>query len=229
MALIALLRCYLYSPYRFRKAFSFFAFCRKYRPHKIYFSQGDIEHSSIPILVSKLLGIDSVSYLPLFYDKHSVSARYGLIRDFLILFPFFRASSYITVDSYQSQLCLNRFNIKPRVLYNYVEPIQINLKQQIDYSSSSKVLSISIPARVSFKHKGQDILLSYISEFAAPLSRIARFHFYGEGSDSSHLSYLISKNHLSDFVFYHGHGSTQDIYNHSCILLPSLFEGHLSF
>ena len=116
-----------------RKAFSFLGVCRKYRPHRIYFSQGDIEHSTIPILVSNILGIDSVSYLPLFYDKHSVSARYGLIRDFLISFPFFRASSYITVDSYQSQLCLNRFNIMPRVLYNYVEPINQS-EATIDYS-----------------------------------------------------------------------------------------------
>ena len=113
----------------------------------------------------------------------------------------------------------------PRVLYNYVEPIDFHPKFQSDFSHSSQVLSISIPARVSFKHKGQDILLSYISEFAVPLSRIARFHFYGEGVDSSQLSYLISKNHLSHFVFYHGHGTKLDIYKHSCILLPSLFEG----
>ena len=85
MASIAQLKCYPYSISGLRKAFSFLGVCRKYRPHRIYFSQGDIEHSTIPILVSNILGIDSVSYLPLFYDKHSVSARYGLIRDFHII------------------------------------------------------------------------------------------------------------------------------------------------
>ena len=208
-----------------RKAWSFFLFCKRYKPDKLYFSQGDIEHASIPILIANLMRIPSISYLPLFYKKQSIGARLGLFRDILASLSFTRASSYITINTYQSQLCFERFNHTPRLLQNYVEPPLFSYSNESNLSCDSQYLSICIPARISFKHKGQDLLISYISQFIDELSAIARFHFYGDGVDSQKLTSLIKTHNVSHFVFYHGHGHANDIYKHHCLLLPSLFEG----
>ena len=108
----------------------------------------------------------------------------------------------------------------------HFNPYHIDRNLVPKFPSTNKGMSIAIPSKLLFIHKGQDLIFDMIEKYPVWKTRELNFNFYGEGPDRINIERRISELGLSNC---HLHGRLDDIgdiwkTNHA-LLMPSRMEG----
>ena len=188
-------------------------------------SQGTIELSLKGAIVSKWLGIKTVSYIPLCFPSSKMGIKFGKIRDIFNKRFYYLFDAFITISDEQKELIkIWNKNAKVFVLPNLVK---LNHLSESNYCFfKNRTIKIGVVGRISFKQKGQDKLI----EIAKLLKKNGiKFLIFviGEGPDKRKLQNQIKREKLDRFFVFTGWiDDKKKIYNIiDLLLITSNFEG----
>lgn len=181
-------------------------------PDIVVVCQGTIELGIKAVIVSKLLKIPVVSYIPLVIDLNATGSKFfPNIRNFINGKLYLLADAYVTISNYHKLELGKRTTRDVRVLRNWVDcflPVNdsdFNLKPDLKTWISAQKRNgqsiLLIIGRIEFKHKQQDKFLEYV--YNNLLNKNISILFVGTGSDQKRLSDVINDNRFEN-VYYAG-------------------------
>ena len=221
------------DPFRMVKAL-LFTLSIKSKYKTIILAQGDIELGSVFIVAGKILNVKLVSYIPYVHSFKVMNKFLGGLRDILARVVYRCCNDYITIsDCFRYDLINKNNGASVEVIKNNVSPPSIEWLRRrtchIKTNSSDGIIRIYIVGRVSFFHKGHDILvssLSLLSSDAIGFSKI-ELHVVGDGPDMEILEKICKS--LPQSIVTYFHGWVVDCWDIAIdadlIVIPSRYEG----
>ena len=203
---------------------------KELNPDFLIVSQGDMEFGTKGLIAGKMVGVATISYIPMAYSFREMRAKFSLCRDVLSNFFYRLPSAFITINEFQKEL-IWRHSKKP--VYVIHSPVDVENTSK-DYRKQEKIfdlkcIHIAVVGRIVFKQKNQDILPKIAQEFAA-IKQNVRIHVLGEGPDLNKLKRLVEKKRVSEVFVFHGWLNKKDLREFimtkvDIVLIPSHFEG----
>jgi glycosyltransferase involved in cell wall biosynthesis len=189
--------------------------------------QGTIEIGSLSLLVSRMLGFKTLSYLPITKKSKHLSVLLGGVRDYINKKIYYRLPhEIITISNFNQQELLNNFNVpksKSSIVYNYTEALST---QEIPILKKSEVFNFALIGRIDNVQKCQHAFLSKIIN-SNMLSNIV-FHVIGDNDsvESIALRKLCSGANNVKFHGWCGASEVTRLLNTmDGVVMPSSFEG----
>lgn len=191
--------------------------------------QGDIELGSVFINMAAQQKLDVISYIPYAHSFRKMHAKLAGIKDALGAVAYRRCTRYITISECFAD-DLRRWNPKARVrvLPNFVAPPPVAEIRGVGYHFTPRAdtLRILMPGRVSFRQKGQDVLMEALKRLAG-LSIAIEVVVAGDGPDLAALKAQAATLPASIKVTFLGWVNPiwEYAYDVDFIVIPSKYEG----
>ena len=172
---------------------------KRIEPDMSIISQGLVELGLKGAWASKLLRIETVSYIPLCFSFKSIGAPCGKLRDLLSVIYYNLFDAFITVSREQKSLIRSYLRAeKPvYVLDNFVDTEKA-AGDFIEHRSHDGTLRIGIIGRIDFRQKAQDKVVDIADQFRSRHVKV-KFIIVGDGEDTGRLMDMISEKGLNDY------------------------------
>jgi glycosyltransferase involved in cell wall biosynthesis len=189
--------------------------------------QGTIEIGSLSLLVSRMLGFKTLSYLPITKKSKNLSIFLGGVRDYINKKLYYRLPhEIITISNFNQQELLDNFYVpksKSSIVYNYTESISA---QKSPDSNESGVFNFALIGRIDNVQKCQYSFLDKVINKTV-LSNVV-FHVIGD-NDSAESIALRNLCNGAKNVKFHGWCGTNEVTRllntMDGVVIPSSFEG----
>jgi glycosyltransferase involved in cell wall biosynthesis len=191
----------------------YFLTIRRVNPNIVIVCQGTIELGIKAVIISRIMGIPTYSYLPIIINLIDTNSKWlPSLRNKINKYLYFLPNYFITISTDNiEKLLLIRNNINVFLLQNW---ISLKEKRQFNKCESNLInikinglikqekLIIGLFGRIAFKHKQQDLFFIEYSK----REHNNRFHFLiaGDGPDFDALKRLVSELNLADSVTFLG-------------------------
>lgn len=194
--------------------------------------QGDIEIGCSYLEECIKQNVKYVSYIPYAHDAKTVGKKLHIIREYYAKYLFSITKRYITISKiFENQIYSKSENSEVFIIRNNVRDLRDIITKRKDFLVSSEYLNrekkhICVIGRVSYKHKGQDLLLDALAQLdRETVSRIC-LTVIGEGADSPDLVNRANQIQGLDLVMAGWLNEPWDIaYKTDLLVIPSRFEG----
>ena len=222
----------LFNLYKIVKTKTFISQIEQECYSKIILVQGDIELGSV--FLGKYPDMDKIiSYIPYAHSAKKMSKHLYFIRDLFYPVFFNRNKNYLTIcNVFRDEILSINKNAKVYVFENKVRDLNKYKKLRSDFICMSEPLNkrkliITMLGRISFRQKGQDILIKALGLLdKIELNNIV-VNIIGDGPDKKSLESMIKIFGLEKITNIYGwENEPWDIaYNTDVIVIPSRFEG----
>jgi glycosyltransferase involved in cell wall biosynthesis len=189
--------------------------------------QGTIEIGSLSLLVSRMLGFKTLSYLPITKKSKNLSIFLGGVRDYINKKLYYRLPhEIITISNFNQQELLVNFNVpksKSSIVYNYTEALST---QEIPELNEYGVFNFALIGRIDNIQKCQYSFLDKVIN-KTELSKVV-FHIIGDNdsAESIALRKLCSRTNNVKFHGWCGNNEVTCLLNTmDGVVIPSSFEG----
>ncbi len=198
-----------------------------YKYDKIVIIQGDIEIGSNFLKMSNRQGINVISYLPYAHSFKSMGSKLGYLKDKLSKLVYRYCENYITIsECFKNDIFLLQPKAKIKVLKNFVDSVPISEIRGVGYRLEKKQNSFNIlmPGRISFRQKGQDILVKALCKIKHDNVNV---FFVGSGPDEKKLKELVKQLPKKINSIFVGWKSNlwEDANDKDIVVIPSQYEG----
>ena len=127
---------------------------KELNPDFLIVSQGDMEFGTKGLIAGKMVGVATISYIPMAYSFREMRAKFSLCRDVLSNFFYRLPSAFITINEFQKEL-IWRHSKKP--VYVIHSPVDVENTSK-DYRKQEKIfdlkcIHIAVVGRIVFKQK----------------------------------------------------------------------------
>lgn len=214
------------------KIWSIMKLIRKFNADIVIISQGSIGSCTIGLVAAKLLGVRTISYIPLVPNVSLHNKVIGSsLKECLNTFYYRLPDQYITV-SYGIKKKIVKQGISSRisVVYNGIDLSKYLFRDKVAsrsiYGIEDGNFVMGIIGRVKFTHKAHDLLIRAIAQNLQKLIGI-KLVIVGDGQDLDKLKKMVYLNKIDELISFIPW--TNDLsYIYSAIdmlLIPSWFEG----
>lgn len=174
---------------------------RSHHPSLLVAIQGNIEHSSLSLHAAKLIGLRSVSYIPVPHSNEQMGAKLGKWRDIFCRHLFQLPNAFLTITDEMANMLKLRGATSPiHIVYNGIDTSRFHTG---DKNEARKILSLPIEkhllgivGRIEFRQKQQHLLIEAIAS-ENNLAATCHLVFAGDGPDAQELSARIHAHQLS--------------------------------
>jgi glycosyltransferase involved in cell wall biosynthesis len=207
----------------FKDLFFLYLSIKKINPSKVVVIQGTIEISSLSLIVSRLLGKYTISYLPITKKASFLNVTLSGVRDFITKNIYYKLPhEIITISRFNKNELISSFDVKSdkiKIVSNFV-----HVDNHAAVMEFQKPFNFAIVGRIDFLQKRQ---LQLCEELDITNFSNIGFHFVGDSNSKESIE-LRSKFNLENI---HYHGWKDEGYINSLlrsvdgIIIPSKFEG----
>jgi glycosyltransferase involved in cell wall biosynthesis len=197
---------------------------RRISPDRVIALQGSIESSSGILLPSILVKMPVTSYIPNCNGYQESGAKLGRLRDMVNKSITYKLlHSIITISDGQKSIFSERWKVKCPI---YTVPNYVSTERfHGTFKPNANTLKIGLVGRLDFRHKRQDLFLSFVDE---QFRDDDGFEFILAGNGSDRDKELIRKGicNLSNVTYIEWLDNPQDLYRElDAIVLFSRYEG----
>ncbi len=191
--------------------------------------QGDIEISSLGLMVVKKFNLPNVSYIPVPHTLKLMKAKLGGIRDIFNSYLFKLPSSFITISESMRKILVERGVKNPiYIVQNGVDLSRFSSNEKIEEISElipkNKII-LGMVGRIEFKQKRHNLLIEAIGKSEILKNKI-HLIIIGDGKDKNNLKALINKYKLRENVSFFKWQDPVKFYKRmDFLVIPSRFEG----
>jgi glycosyltransferase involved in cell wall biosynthesis len=203
--------------------FFLFSSIKKINPLKVIVIQGTIEISSMSLIVSRLLGKNTLSYLPITKKATFLKVPLSKVRDFLTKNLYYKLPhEIVTISECNKNELISSFNVKSskiKIVNNFVD-----VDKTISSIKLKKSVNFAIIGRIDFLQKRQLELCEKLD-----MANLLDIDFHFVGDSQSKESIELRNSFDSDNIHYHGWKDEKYINSLlrsvDGIIIPSKFEG----
>ena len=207
----------------FKDLFFLFSSIKIINPLKVIVIQGTIEISSMSLIVSRLLGKNTLSYLPLTKKAKFLKVPLSKVRDFLTKNLYYKLPhEIVTISECNKNELISSFNVKSskiKIVNNFVD-----VDKTISSIKLKKSVNFAIIGRIDFLQKRQ---LEFCEKLDMANLLDIDFHFVGDSQSKESIE--LRNSFDSDNIHYHGWKDEKYINSLlrsvDGIIIPSKFEG----
>lgn len=199
-------------------------------PDYIVNCQGTIELGLTGLFAAKLLGIKSITYIPIVFDFAKMRGSYiHKVRDVINNKFFFKIAEQFIVPSMDQKKILSDKNpsAKIKIIHN---PIESNVLEKHGFRKrrKTKTLHIGVIGRLQFNHKNFILLINVAKKLIEKGFKTFKFDIIGDGEDIK-IIHRIKKEKIGSYFTFYGWLSADEIKKLLCdkidlVVLPSRFE-----
>ena len=200
---------------------------KKFRPDVCMVVQGTIEIGSLSLLVSRMLGYRTLSYLPITKKSKNLSVFLGGVRDYINKKVYYRIPhEIITISNFNQQELLDNFNVpksKSSIVYNYTEVLSAQEPPELN---GSGFFNFALIGRIDNVQKCQYSFLDKVINNTV-VSNVV-LHVIGDNDSAESIALRKLCSGVNNVKF-HGWCSANEVTHllnsMDGVVIPSSFEG----
>ncbi|WP_163339182.1 glycosyltransferase [Desulfopila sp. IMCC35008] len=204
---------------------------RDLEPEMILVSQGAIGLSNCGLRAAKMLGVKTMSFIPMAHPVSLVRGKSSFdvfVQESLYRWLYSLPDFFLTTNKTSSDYLHHRYHVRDeRILVSYygVKSEDVSPPCYMFEKGKNKRIQLGIIGRVEFYQKRHDLFFQLITQH--PLVKNFDIHILGDGPDLDACRELAIRQGIQDQVTFHGWISDiRDWYRKlDLIVMPSRFEG----
>lgn len=180
---------------------------------------GSISRAWMFVLFGCWAGLPVTIYTPNIQTMSSVGARFGAWRDWINIRCLDAYCKLVLIQKRQREEIVERGMARSKisVLENFTSPPGVSVTEK----KRSYPLSVGVIGRISFRDKGQDLLI----DLSAHMKGKHEYHIFGDGPDLQELKLRLGTSNANRHVNFHGWVADPWERNFDAVLITSRTEG----